>query len=564
MQRKASERRVRRLKGSAPASVVPGIVALVVLLALGSLSGASAVKPSSARPSGAAASTFISIPHVTGAKVASHQESLTLGSPGLLNLFVMANGGNSSSTPFSAGNLVTATDHLGYSTAALAMTQESSDSFTTSNQYYRIGGVGISGFQYYGELTQVLIPPVASNSTVTVNVVLPEPALVVVVGSSGGQNNVITLGGIPGLSIDAKGSDGNWTGIMIGQAQLNASTYNFTLTEAQPRTSGEVSRGDLLGIFAFSASSAGFIDKQVFSVVSTISMQSNPFAAAYDSGKREIYVAEFGSNNVSVVSDATDSIVATVSVASGTTPTMPIDVVYDSGAGEIFVANWNHATVSVINDTTNSVVATLPVGYGSEAMTYDRGMGEIFVANGGNNTVSVLSDSTNAVVATIPVGNFPDGAAYDAAKGEVFVTNWGTSNVSVISDATNKVVLSIAVGRNPKGVADDSGKGEIFVANLYPNNVTIINDTTDKVVANVLVGSHPFSSNLAYDNATGRIFVPNSGSGDVSVISDATNLVVAVVLLGNGPYGTTFDSGNGEVFVVNHLSGTMSVIAGAG
>ncbi len=80
-------------------------------------------------------------------------------------------------------------------------------------------------------------------------------------------------------------------------------------------------------------------------------------------------------------------------------------------------------TVSVISDNTNTVIATIPVGGYPYGVAYDSAKGEIFVVNLHDNNVMVISDSTNAVVATIPVGQSPYNIAYDSAKGELFVTN---------------------------------------------------------------------------------------------------------------------------------------------
>jgi len=51
----------------------------------------------------------------------------------------------------------------------------------------------------------------------------------------------------------------------------------------------------------------------------------------------------------------------------GVTATIPVrnapkGIVYDSGKGEIFVSNGQDNTVSVISDSTNTVIATIPVG----------------------------------------------------------------------------------------------------------------------------------------------------------------------------------------------------------
>jgi len=57
----------------------------------------------------------------------------------------------------------------------------------------------------------------------------------------------------------------------------------------------------------------------------------------------------------------------------------------------------NSNTVSVISDATNSVVATVNVGSSPDGAAYDSGQGEVFVANFGSNTVSVISDAPVSV-----------------------------------------------------------------------------------------------------------------------------------------------------------------------
>src|SRR5438552_16415927 len=52
-------------------------------------------------------------------------------------------------------------------------------------------------------------------------------------------------------------------------------------------------------------------------VVATVNVGSNPFGVAYDSLKGEVFVANFGSNTVSVIEDSTNTVVATVSVGGG-------------------------------------------------------------------------------------------------------------------------------------------------------------------------------------------------------------------------------------------------------
>jgi YVTN family beta-propeller protein len=144
------------------------------------------------------------------------------------------------------------------------------------------------------------------------------------------------------------------------------------------------------------------------------------------------------------------SVVATVTGLSN-----PEGVAYDSGKGEVFVANFvGPSSVSVISDTTNAVVATVTgLGLGLAGVVYDSAKGEIFVTSSYqyDPKVSVISDATNAVVATVPlgIGSSPNGMAYDSAKGVIFVANYASNTVSMISDSTNAFIGNITVGTHP-------------------------------------------------------------------------------------------------------------------
>jgi len=79
----------------------------------------------------------------------------------------------------------------------------------------------------------------------------------------------------------------------------------------------------------------------------------------------------------------------------------PLSLVYDSGRGEIFVANYNSSSVSIISDSTNLIVATVDVGEGPNGLAYDSVNGYIFVTNYNSKSVSVISDKNNSVIATL-------------------------------------------------------------------------------------------------------------------------------------------------------------------
>lgn len=319
---------------------------------------------------------------------------------------------------------------------------------------------------------------------------------------------------------------------------------------------------------------------QAIEVIATIPVGSGPMGVAYDSGKNEIFVAN-GDNTVSVISDLSNSVVATISLPSSSLS--PIDLVYDSGKGEIFVVNnpgelgmFTSSTVTVISDTNNSVITTISLGFNRVVgIAYNSAKGEIMVASqnpGG--PVSIISDTSNGIISTVLVGGHPQGIVYDFGVGETFVSTEGdtTSWVAVISDNTNTVIANVTVDNVPLGLAYDFGKGEIFVASvstpdlnslLNPNvAVSVISDKSNTVVATVPM---PIATvHLTYDSQQSQIFATYAGESNVtSIISDNTNMIIANVTVPNSYLQQlAYDSGRNEVFLTNPSNDTVTVISG--
>ena len=90
----------------------------------------------------------------------------------------------------------------------------------------------------------------------------------------------------------------------------------------------------------------------------------------------------------------------------------------------VYVTNSGGSnTVSVINTATNTVVATIPVGSVPQLLAVSPDGTRVYVPNQGSNTVSVINTATNTVVATIPVGSQPVGAGVSPDGARVYVTN---------------------------------------------------------------------------------------------------------------------------------------------
>jgi YVTN family beta-propeller protein len=118
-----------------------------------------------------------------------------------------------------------------------------------------------------------------------------------------------------------------------------------------------------------------------------------------------------------------------------------------------YVANFGSNTVSVIDTATNKVAATVPVGTNPTGVAVNPNGQLAYVANQSDNTVSVIRTATNVVVGLpIPVGTTPNAVAVTPDGAHVYVSNYGSNNVSVIATSTNSVVKTVAAGNAPRGL----------------------------------------------------------------------------------------------------------------
>ncbi|MBI5232008.1 MAG: YncE family protein [Coriobacteriales bacterium] len=286
-----------------------------------------------------------------------------------------------------------------------------------------------------------------------------------------------------------------------------------------------------------------------------IALVSNPIATP-----ARTYVANFWTNNVAVLSEATNGVAAMVPSngahaggpralalnPSGTTP-------------KLYVADYGSGLVTVLNAETYAQIKTIPVGQAPRALAIfaSASRNRIYAANRYSNTVSVIDGDTDSVVATVPVGAAPKAIAVDQSTGFAYVTNETSNSVTVIDD-NDQVAGTIGVGTRPIGVAVDASAGRVFVANYTSNNVSVIRTSDMSHEATLTVGTSPWA--IAFDEGDGKAFVTNYASSSTSVIDSALN--VTNVSCGAGPYAVAVDEGASphKAYVGNWSSDNVTVI----
>jgi YVTN family beta-propeller protein len=287
-------------------------------------------------------------------------------------------------------------------------------------------------------------------------------------------------------------------------------------------------------------------------IVTNVTTGAVPLGLAFDSARDEVYIASFSSSSVEVVSAATGGIVANLTVGYG-----PNDVMYDSGRGEIFVANSVSGNVTVINDTSDTIAATLPVGI--DNLAYDAANDQIFGIGDLGYGVMVINDTNNSVTATLEPSWAISGIVYDSDNGQLYL---GSENVTAFNATTLATVTTIDMPGYTYRMTFDSASNQVFAETdnaQAQTNLTSISGATDTVGSSGHIGF--IGDGITCDASQGTVFI-TSGEivGSVDDYSIANSALVSNTTVGEEPIGVAFDPTSGEVWVANYGSGTLSVL----
>ena len=400
----------------------------------------------------------------------------------------------------------------------------------------------------------------------------------------------------------------------------------------------------------------------------TIAVGVNPVAVAVDQATHTAYVGNGNDNTVSVINTATCN--ATIASGCGQAPPAvtvgpgPVDAAVDQATDTVYVANVGSDTVSVIDGETcnatnhsgcGNTPPTVTVGNGPDGVAVDQRTDTVYVANVNDNTVSVIDGATcNATVLTgcgnappsvavgvqpgvpavnqatdtiyVPNSNpgapgsvsvidgktcnanvttgcgqtpptvsvgfntTPFAAAVDQATdtvyevadgpslGSVYVINGATCNASVTSGCT-QAPPTVTVGSLPVGVVVDPVTQSVFVLNQEDSTVSVIDGVTCNAVRTAGCAQRPpvvatgfFPAYLDIDLATDTVYVSNQDENNVSVLNGAACTLtsqsgcrhaVTTTTVGNAPQGIAVNQATDTVYVGNRTDNDLSVINGA-
>jgi YVTN family beta-propeller protein len=283
-------------------------------------------------------------------------------------------------------------------------------------------------------------------------------------------------------------------------------------------------------------------------VTATVPTGSGPSALAVNPITNRIYVADPGSNNVTVIEGATNA-----------TVTVPVDCQYAAVAvnpvtNKIYVTNYAYEGIVTVIDGATDTTTSVKVGSYPGFIAINTVTNKIYIANA--SSVSVIDGATDATSSVAITGNLR-ALAINPVTNQIYVANWNSENVTVI-DGTTNATSSIAVSSFPNDqIAVNPATNKIYMSGSDSRSLSVIDGATNAITPVAIDGT---VASFAINTVTNQVYV-SSHNGTVTVIDGSSNAAIATIG-GVAPGILALDTASNKIYVTNSGGGSVTVIDG--
>lgn len=304
---------------------------------------------------------------------------------------------------------------------------------------------------------------------------------------------------------------------------------------------------------------------------SNVMVGSDPEGLILDNSSGFIYVANWGSCNITVLNSQTNTVVENIDHL----PSRPRELAIDTFTEELLVTDVGEPVdgnqgsyVTVIDLETNRIVQNLNIGGSPWGISFDSYNGLVYVSDV-NEGLIVLQSYYNSTsgnynfkeVDTINVGYWPETVMYDPSNQNIYVAITGPgpspnsiNYISVVDTSNESVIGDIAVKGNPVSIAYDSINNYIF-AGTFQNEIFVINGSMENVKSTINIST---GSYMDYIPETNYILTDNNST--VDVIDASNGELVEKVNVSPGAWGILYDSGNNNLYVSSSQASSITII----
>jgi YVTN family beta-propeller protein len=278
-------------------------------------------------------------------------------------------------------------------------------------------------------------------------------------------------------------------------------------------------------------------------VAAQIPVLMHPLSIDIDPGGRLAYVANSGSNKISVI-----DLLARREIGLIGTGEEPVEARLSPDGRTLVVPNRRGNSVTIIEAKAWRVRAVFEGCPGAADAVILPDSTKTFVACSGGHQVMAIALAGSKVYPGNPdrlesimdVGRTPVQLALKPDGGELFVSNSQSDSISEVVTTTDDVGGAYLMGDDPVGGLVSSDNSLLYVAAARAQEVTMYSTEDGRRASfpenpsgSIHVGDGP--SAMAFSTAGHLLFVVDTRSGDVAVVRTASHSLFTLLPAGRGP-----------------------------
>jgi YVTN family beta-propeller protein len=294
------------------------------------------------------------------------------------------------------------------------------------------------------------------------------------------------------------------------------------------------------------------IDGATRKVIKHIPVGDDPSHLELSHDDRRLYVANSGSDDVTIIDTVTDQVIATAQ--TGKRPLLPC--VAPNG-NSVYLPSGPDRTATVLG-AEGEFRKTVPVGAAPHDLAVSPDSRWAYQPNSVAHTVTVIDGRNYSVAGEVKVGLGPGHIVFDPESRFAYVANTVSNDVTVIDTGTHEAVATIPAGAGAHLPALSADGRYGYVANFAADDLTVWDTKDHRVIARIPVGIYPHFFALSPDGKW--IVVSNTGESSVCIIDARAHEPRARLTVGAAPAHLAFSPDGECAFVGCESSDQVAVI----
>jgi YVTN family beta-propeller protein len=283
---------------------------------------------------------------------------------------------------------------------------------------------------------------------------------------------------------------------------------------------------------------------------------------AFDSKTNKIYVTDPYRQTVLVINGTNNKIEKNIPVGVA-----PIDIFIDDINGMIYIANIGSNAVSVIDGTKDEVVKIIYLPENSGVLTSvsadpETKMVYVGLTRDGEFGLIQMINSTNPRWSDyIQVGPTLSDLVFNSNTSKLYITKTQNGSISVIDANNNQTIKDIFLGESPYKMVVNLNSNKIYVVNGNSDMISVIDGKDDNLLKNITL---PFNAyDIAVNPNLNKIYAIGENNKNLTIIDGTNDDVVKNETLSFSPSAIEFNPKTNRLYIANYNNWSLTSIDGS-